>query len=99
MLGRLAELAQSAKAKAVDAVSSVDLTSVKGALASTVDTVKSTASNMADGVGERMTHPADAYDKALDDVQSRVSGMSLEMGRMPNLDVVIKRIKDENPYR
>lgn len=90
MLGKLAGLAQSAKDKAVDAVSSVDLASVKGALASTVDAAK----DVAGSVGGRMgTHPADAYDRALDDFWATVKHD--DNGTLHRL----WKLKDENPYR
>lgn len=89
MLGKLAGLAQSAKDMAVDAVSSVDLTSVKGALSTTVGAVKDRASDVVDGVGDRLTHPADAYDRALADAATL-----LALG-----DDVLDDLRKNNPYR
>lgn len=91
MLGKLAGMAKAAKDSVVDAVSDVDLGSVKGALASTVETVKAKATDLADGVGDRMTHPADAYDRALSDVARRI-------GHAANLSL-IEAMRAENPYR
>lgn len=89
MLGKLAGMAQAAKDRVVDAVTDVDLSSVKGAIASTVDTVKDKARDLADGVGDRMTHPADAYDQALGDVARRV-GIAGDL---------LKELRAANPFR
>ena len=93
MLGKLAGMAQAAKDRVVDAVSEVDLSSVKGAVASTVGAVKDKAYELADGVGERMTHPADAYDQALADVRR-----SVDMGDAMN-DGALDALKKANPFR
>lgn len=93
MLGKLAGLAQSAKDMAVDAVASVDMTTVKGALSTTVGAVKDRASDVVDGVGGRLTHPADAYDRALDDFWATVTHD--DNGTLNRL----WKLKDENPYR
>lgn len=89
MLGKLAGLAQSAKDMAVDAVSSVDLTSVKGAISTTVGAVKDRAGEVVEEVGDRLTHPADAYDQALGDVARRIE-----------IDPeVVSSLRRNNPYR
>jgi hypothetical protein len=89
MLGKLAGMAQAAKDRVVDAVSEVDLSSVKGALSSTVGAVTDKARDLADGVGDRMTHPADAYDLAISDA-ARLVGIDGDL---------LADLRKANPYR
>lgn len=86
MFGKLAGLAQAAR----DAVSDVKLEGVKGAVLSTVEAVKDRVGDAADGVGNRLVHPAEAYDRALADVKPFLG---------PAADDILDELTLQNPYR
>lgn len=100
MLSRLTTLANSARASVVDAVSNVDLNSVKGQLATTVSSARDIAASAADKVTDRVKNPADAYELGLSnmvEVAARIE--SIDEEDLKGLTLAAEALKEANPYR
>jgi Lhr-like helicase len=89
MFSKLTKVATDARRTITDAVSDVDLTSVKGKISSIQDAAGDAVSS---GL-ERITHPADAYDRALDDLLSHAQRKST------TLHEALDELRAGNPYR
>ncbi|QGH74896.1 hypothetical protein MAL1_00150 [Bacteriophage DSS3_MAL1] len=100
MLSRLTSLANSARASVVDAVSSVDLNSVKGQLATTVSSARDIAASAAEKVTDRVKNPADAYDFAIDNmIEVAATIDSIDDKDLEGLALAAEALKEGNPYR
>lgn len=104
MLGSLKQKAAGLAARATDAVSDIDLNSVKGKITTTVsgvgNTVSQSVSVAAERVRDRVSDPADAYDAALADLlEAADTAVRTSVFNFGILKEQEARLREANPYR
>lgn len=103
MLSKLTSMASNATGKVADAVSGVDLDSLKGqvtsAASSTMTAASGVASRAAEKVTDRISNPADAYDLAVDNMLEAATAAGVSHDALEALAVASVALKADNPYR